>query len=1363
MTTTVAGTTGSPTGPGGTIVTFYSYKGGVGRTMAVANVAWILASAGRKVLVVDWDLEAPGLRSYLHPFFLDSDAATDIEGVVDMVQGYVSAAWYDPRADRADLRREFAAVDQRVIHLQLARHSGWGSIDFLGPGRQGGSYEATIASLPWSALYDNLRGRRFFQDMRANMLAGGYDYILVDSRTGLGDSASICTKLLPDVVVLGFTMNSQSIIGAANVVTDIENHLDRAIRVLPVPMRVEPGETEKLNISRERVRRCFPRLPRGLDEAGRNTYWGHVEIPYKSFYAYEEVLAAFAERPESTNGLLSPYEYLTNVITNGQVQSLKPLPEPERIQWLRAFERLVPMDVNTATVVAAPRGRVWAEWIRTELGNVHISVHDISAPPASADRTAPVRTAPGGVDGRDQEPVVIVLTQDLLDSSPWREYLRGLINARVSGDDATTVPRIVGIRVDTNEFREPFDLIAKVQLGMFTEQKARSTLLRQLGRTGPATTADPPPGGTRFPGSVPEIRTSLRVNPRFVGREEHLSRARDYLTWSRTRPLLPLALCGGRGHGKTEIAVEYAHRFASDYDLVWWVRASSAEAARDSLEQLLKAISEHPAAYGYRAKSWSAAADPVAEMLTDLVSDRLAKRWLLVYDDATDRAALGGLLPESGIYGHVLITTAEEAGWRNSAEIMRVDPFTPAEADTLMRKRIGYAEDDLIASVTRRLGYLPQAVDHAATWIVESGIEASEAVRHYLRLLDRAVEDLAAGRTDGVAPPILQSLLVSLDTLEKRSRPRLRFLELCAFLSTEGISMKLLKSRGMLEVLQQPDDNLPDSPDTTLPGGPDTGLIDRILQNVANELTLVRIGPRWESLSLPPVLCDLLRSRMRQAGTLEKRRTEILRVLAAFAPLDEPSDDPKDSERYAELQRHIKPSGAVSSLDDAVRRWLVHQTRYLLQSTTATKARDLGEGLLAYWAAAAPHRESDVLRLRLATHVSNAYRELSQFPEAIRLNNETHERQTAVFPSGHPHVWWTSGSLALDRRQTGKFRDAQRYDEEAFAGFRSQYGDDHLYTIIASYNLAHCLFFYGDVSAALKGALETFERARRVLGDERSQTWVSALSVGFLQRQMGELEDAKDRLQQARRFFNERSDKTRHLAYTDHLLATIFRLQGDYDTARKSDQDALDRYRTTSEYHPDRPEELTCELSLATDLSLLGEHDQAVALGRKVLAGYGRYREKLADQEELAGQTKEKHPFEYICMANLALYLRAKGRAERARENTGNARASFDEARELSWKAMTGLRSDDQVGEEHFFTLTAAVGHANSLVAVGEIEDARDLDRQTHDAFLRYYTPRYPDTKLAGENYRDSSARLSKAPDSAGSDRHEIPIEIPIP
>ena len=63
----------------GQVITFYSYKGGTGRTMAMANVAWIIASNGKRVLAVDWDLESPGLHKFFHPF-LDESTVTATPG-----------------------------------------------------------------------------------------------------------------------------------------------------------------------------------------------------------------------------------------------------------------------------------------------------------------------------------------------------------------------------------------------------------------------------------------------------------------------------------------------------------------------------------------------------------------------------------------------------------------------------------------------------------------------------------------------------------------------------------------------------------------------------------------------------------------------------------------------------------------------------------------------------------------------------------------------------------------------------------------------------------------------------------------------------------------------------------------------------------------------------------------------------------------------------------------------------------------------------------------------------------------------------------------------------------------------------------
>ena len=91
----------------GQIVTFYSFKGGTGRTMALANVAWILAANGKRVLIADWDLESPGLHRFFQPFM---DArASDRPGIVDLVRRYAWAmadAEIDPEALHRSSRRK---------------------------------------------------------------------------------------------------------------------------------------------------------------------------------------------------------------------------------------------------------------------------------------------------------------------------------------------------------------------------------------------------------------------------------------------------------------------------------------------------------------------------------------------------------------------------------------------------------------------------------------------------------------------------------------------------------------------------------------------------------------------------------------------------------------------------------------------------------------------------------------------------------------------------------------------------------------------------------------------------------------------------------------------------------------------------------------------------------------------------------------------------------------------------------------------------------------------------------------------------------------------------------------------------------
>src|ERR1700722_5976752 len=127
----------------GRIVTFYSFKGGTGRTMALANVAWILAANGKRVLVADWDLESPGLHRFFQPFM-----ETEVNrkaGIVDFIRGYEWAIDEADRRGRLNVAAERAGEVAKIIdaavrdvsHLVVPvrwRFPDDGAIHFLSPG-----------------------------------------------------------------------------------------------------------------------------------------------------------------------------------------------------------------------------------------------------------------------------------------------------------------------------------------------------------------------------------------------------------------------------------------------------------------------------------------------------------------------------------------------------------------------------------------------------------------------------------------------------------------------------------------------------------------------------------------------------------------------------------------------------------------------------------------------------------------------------------------------------------------------------------------------------------------------------------------------------------------------------------------------------------------------------------------------------------------------------------------------------------------------------------------------------------------------------------------------------------------------------
>ncbi|HEY0935566.1 MAG TPA: hypothetical protein VGD91_17700, partial [Trebonia sp.] len=343
----------------GKIVTFYSFKGGAGRTMALANAAWIMASNGLKVLVVDWDLDSPGLHRYFHPF-LDPAKLAVTPGVIELVNDYIWAAATEGERS-PDWHREYAQIWRHAISLNWDQFPRGGTLDFVSAGRQNRDYSSALTAIDWDNFYDRLAGGRFLDALRAE-LKEHYDYVLIDSRTGMSDVADICTVNLPDVLVACFTLNDQAIEGAAAVAWAVDQRYHyRDIQVLPVPMRIDDSEKDKADTGLALARSRFGSLPRGLAGTQLDDYWAAVTIPYKPFYAFEETLATFGDTPRSPLSLLGAYERLTSEITGERVRALAEMSEETRLRYRAQFIRLrhaMPGDVYLSYV---PEDRMWAQ------------------------------------------------------------------------------------------------------------------------------------------------------------------------------------------------------------------------------------------------------------------------------------------------------------------------------------------------------------------------------------------------------------------------------------------------------------------------------------------------------------------------------------------------------------------------------------------------------------------------------------------------------------------------------------------------------------------------------------------------------------------------------------------------------------------------------------------------------------------------------------------------------------------------------------------------------------------------------------------------------------------------------------------
>ncbi|HKQ60356.1 MAG TPA: pentapeptide repeat-containing protein [Candidatus Polarisedimenticolaceae bacterium] len=293
----------------GVIYTFYSYKGGVGRSMALANVGALLAKWGSRVLAVDWDLEAPGLEVFYERSAKVSGRREDRPGVVDLLETHAAGK----------------PLDWKSCLLQVSIEGR--TLDLISAGRRTEDYRRRVQQLNWGALFQQHHVGNYLDQLRHEWKRD-YDFVLVDSRTGITDIGDICTVLLPDALVTLFVSNYQNLNGIRDAVTRARTaHRDLPVdrgRLVVVPVLARDEVYNEYEKSQE-WKRIFAKeladlytdwLPRGTEP---RTALNKLFIPYVTNWSFGERLPV-VEAPheiENPTSISAGYGRLASLLRAG--------------------------------------------------------------------------------------------------------------------------------------------------------------------------------------------------------------------------------------------------------------------------------------------------------------------------------------------------------------------------------------------------------------------------------------------------------------------------------------------------------------------------------------------------------------------------------------------------------------------------------------------------------------------------------------------------------------------------------------------------------------------------------------------------------------------------------------------------------------------------------------------------------------------------------------------------------------------------------------------------------------------------------------------------------------------------------------
>jgi tetratricopeptide (TPR) repeat protein len=697
-------------------------------------------------------------------------------------------------------------------------------------------------------------------------------------------------------------------------------------------------------------------------------------------------------------------------------------------------------------------------------------------------------------------------------------------------------------------------------------------------------------------------------NPNFTGRSRLLMELHDRLaSHAATAVVQTQAVHGLGGVGKTQLAIEYAHRFADAYDVVWWIPAERPASLTAALASLARRLGVPQSA-------------DVAEMILGLWETlRQRDRWLLIYDNAEKAADLEPYRPPAG-NGRVLVTSRSQA-WGGIAATLEIDVLDRTESVAFLNRRLGARPSAVIESLAEQLGDLPLALEQAAAYMEETQTEPDA----YLQLFrDRAAELLKRGSPTSYDERVATTWEISLRRIQATVPAAEGLLCLFAFLAADDIPYDLATAH-------------PEAVPESLRTAATDPLAYRDAVGALAQYSLVSIrhgtAGRPGTISLHRLVQAVVRNRLEPAQQASWAGAAVRVVDAALPPV---SDDAHTwpvwqrllphalvagehaRELHAERERaanvldsvagYLRERGELKQARTAFEHVLdIDQATYgAKHHTVAIDRNNLGaviqalgdldearwqleQGLaIAIQTCGLEHRIVATIRNTLGRVLQN----LGDWEGAREQLEQALAITEAVYGPEHPTVGAVRNTLGGVLQDLGDLDESRRQLERALAIFEAAHGPEHPTVGAVRGNLGRVLEDLGDWD----GAREQLERAlaidKQFYAHDHLSLAIDHNNLGCLFLDMGHLDDAHSELLRAIEI-DEAAYGRHHPALgvrRNNLGAVLHRL-GDLPAAVAEYEKAFEVVKAT--YGPWHPSLAVISTNLAAVLADQGDHGAA--------------------------------------------------------------------------------------------------------------------------------------------------------------------------